>query len=655
MRSQFGRAKRNIRASAKPIIDETYDLRGLNLITPDQIMPKGQAPLVLNSRMYARNDGEVRTAQKTRPGTANHSQPVGYAANVSNTGTVTGDASITPTSWKATPFTVNATGVLTNLDIWIKRNDGSAGPAIISIYTNDSGAPKDLVAQSSVSTSLLSLSYQWLTAYFIDAPTLTNGTQYWIVQHIQEEGLGSYDLGYTSASGGLQSSNSGGTWSTGPTIRYRTFLATEGKVRGWTRREPSTKNYRNMIAIGTSLYQIPDSPAIPVLVTNTLPATNTKVRFAQINDITFVAHGGVLEQWDETTYKATPGRSGNAINVVTFKNRLVVLGDDGLRADFSDLYNFESWPAVNFFYVGNPKSTDPVSGWKVFQDNLVIYTKQTKWILSGSDIGSFTMRQAVGTKGAISQEAMDADRNFIYSVAPDNTVNRFNGISDELISDAVQPELAQFQTFNDVSLVVFNNQVRIYYSKSPNVTVDRMLLYDVEFKEWFLDTGRLVLAGMSIVVSDKPRLIEISSRAGWLFIGESGTSDIGKALDWKYWEPYQKYGTGASKKRIKRFRPVLRASQARYSMKVGVDFNFLNKPDMRDYAVSGEGSTWGGGSTWGASSTTPATWGSTSLVDRPTPVSGRAEHIQYRYEKKGVDTPIRLYGRIVLLKEGRAR
>lgn len=636
-------------------IDEKYDLRGLNLITPDQIMPKGEAPVVLNSRMFARDDSDVRVSQKTRSGLINHSQPVGYAANVESTGAVTGDAAFTPVNWLATPFTPNATGVLTNLDLWLKNNSGTAGPVYVEIYSDDTGAIDSLLAQSSISTSSITSSYQWLTAYFIDAPTLTSGTQYWIVVHTQEEGAGEYNLGETAASGGLESSNSGGTWTTGPLFRYRTFLATEGKVRGWTRREPSTKNYRNMIAIGTALYQIPDSPAVPVLVTNTLPSTDTKVRFAQINDITFVAHGGVLEQWDETTYEATPGISGNVINVKAFKNRLLILRDDGLRVEFSDLYNFESWPSVNFFYVDNPKSSDPMTGWMIFQDNLVMYTKLTKWIVSGSDIGSFTKRQAVGTKGAISQEAMDADRNYIYSIAPDNTVNRFNGISDELISDKVQPELAQFQTFNDVSLVIFNNQVRIYYSKAPSVTVDRMLVFDVEFQQWFLDTGKLLLGGMSIVVSDKPRLIEISSRAGWLFIGDTGTSDAGKAIDWKYWEPYQKYGTGSSKKRIKRFRPILRASQARYSMKVGVDFNFLNKPTMRDYLVSGEGETWGGGSTWGASSAEPATWGSTSLVDRATPVSGRAEHIQYRYEKKGVDTPIQLYGRIILYKEGRAR
>jgi hypothetical protein len=90
-------------------------------------------------------------------------------------------------------------------------------------------------------------------------------------------------------------------------------------------------------------------------------------------------------------------------------------------------------------------------------------------------------------------------------------------------------------------------------------------------------------------------------------------------------------------------------------MWVGRDIDFQKKPDMRAYAVSGEGATWGGGATWGANSSNPTIWGSTRLVDRASPMSGRGKYTQYRFEKKGVDTPIELYGYIAIYKAGRAR
>lgn len=651
MRSQFSNSKRVIKASAVSQVDEVYDLKGLNQVSPDQIMSKGESPFNLNARMYARNVDDTRVAIKTRKGSINFSTPVGQVANVQNVATVTGDDLFSSVAWIATPFTPNASGLLTQLDLWVKRFDGASGPVIVEIRSNLAGAPGQQLAQSSINVSQLLLTYQYLPALFIDAPALVNGTQYWIVVHTQVEGQGNYALGQTAASGGLTSNSSGGAWVAGPVFRYRSYLSTAGKVKGITRRNPADAQYRTIIAQGTNLYAIPDNPAVPASISSTISALSTRVRFDQINDLTFYTDEfSQLKQNDGTTETIITQLSGTPSNVIAHKNRLFVVKDK-VRVEFSGLFNFTDWPSVNFFYVGNPKSPDPITGWAVFQDNLIIFTRDTKYILSGSDIGTFTMKQAVGTKGAVSQEAMWVDRNYIYFLSPDGTVNRFNGISDELISDKLQPEFSSIQNIDDSTLTVHENQVRIYYSKAPNTLVTYMALFDTIYEQWFVDTGRPVSRALPIKMGNNTNLIEVSATAGWLFIGETGNSDLGKAIDFKYWTPYKAYASGASKKRIKKFYPVLRASQARYSMKVGVDFDFLNKPAMNDYAVNGTGTAWGGGKTWGGGDT----WGSTSLVDNQTPVSGRAKHIQYRFEKKGVDTPIEMYGYIILYKQGRAR
>ena len=126
---------------------------------------------------------------------------------------------------------------------------------------------------------------------------------------------------------------------------------------------------------------------------------------------------------------------------------------------------------------------------------------------------------------------------------------------------------------------------------------------------------------------------------------------MGKAIDFKYWTPYKIYTSGSAKDRIKRFRPVLRASQSRYNMLVGRDIDEQNKPAMRNYLVSSDGATWGGGETWGGGKT----WGSVSLVQKAAPMSGRGKSTQFRFEKKGVETPIFLIGYIAVIKSGRAR
>lgn len=131
MRSSFGRPQRKIVATTEPKTDETYDLRGLNLIAPDQIMPKGESPWTINSRMYARNEGDSRVANRTRMGSVRLTTAVGETLSTQNIDTGTGDLAITPTRIVAQPFDADADGALTRTDLEIKRNPGATGHVIV--------------------------------------------------------------------------------------------------------------------------------------------------------------------------------------------------------------------------------------------------------------------------------------------------------------------------------------------------------------------------------------------------------------------------------------------------------------------------------------------------------------------------------------------
>jgi hypothetical protein len=63
----------------------------------------------------------------------------------------------------------------------------------------------------------------------------------------------------------------------------------------------------------------------------------------------------------------------------------------------------------------SPKSGDPITGWIVFQDNLTIFTRKTKYVLYGDDPGNFVLRQSSGKKGAVNQDVIKADANLFTS------------------------------------------------------------------------------------------------------------------------------------------------------------------------------------------------------------------------------------------------
>lgn len=658
MLSSFNNPRRKITSSAQPRIDETYDLKGINLMAPDQIMPKGESPMAINCRMYARNESETRVAIRTRRGSVGHSTPVGEQEDVVSTGSPEKDVIFTPSNWVALSFSPNSGGVLSKIELCVKRFDGASGPIIVEIRSDKSSRPDKILAQSSIELSRVSLSYQWLPVQFMDAPTVLERNTYWIVVYTQDEGTGKYALGASSIGYFMSSNTSGGSWiESEGAILFKTYSSSSGAPKGWTRRVPQNGQNRIIMAHGRNVYAIADNPANPVSISADISPNATKVRFEQIDDKTIWVDGESSAKWyDGTNTTIIGGMNGTPTHVVAHQNRLFwVKKEEPTRVDFSGLYDFESYRNVDFFYVPNPKSPDHITAMVVFQDNLVIFTKETKHILVGSDISSFTRKQAVGTKGALSQEVVAVDRNYIYFMSSDNQLYRFNGVTDELLSDKVQPELDSIQNHNNCRLSIHDNMLRLHYPKAPSPKVDRVLVYDMINSQFFIDTEHPVIGSSSMNIFGKSELVEFSAQAGWVFIGNKGFSDLGKAIDFKYWTPYKSYTSGAAKDRIRKFRPILRASKARYSMWVGRDIDFQKKPDMRAYAVNGEGATWGGGATWGANSSNPTIWGSTRLVDRASPMSGRGKYTQYRFEKKGVDTPIELYGYIAIYKAGRAR
>lgn len=666
MMSAFGPKAGNTRTgTSQPAVEETYDLRGLNLVAPDEIMPPGESPWTINSRMRARNDGENRVASRTRKGPSHLSTPVGQVADVQNVTATNGDQAFSTTSVLAQPIVPIASGALTRLDTALKKIGPATGHVIVEVYTTSNGVPGTMIAQGSILASMITTSYQYLTAWFVDAPSVTAGATYWVVYYIQDNGSGNYYLAQTPQVGtaDLLSNNVGGSWSSiNASIQYKSYISTAAGVQGFHLRYPSDGNNRIMIAQSGSLYAIPKSTGVPALVDSSLSTSAKKVRFEQIQDQTIYCTGyDPLKWWNGTDAPTVVGNvpTTTPTHAIAWKNRLFVVSANN-RVDFSDLLNYESWSPVNFFYVPNPKSPDAIAGTTIFQDNLVFFTHKTKHVIIGSDISNFTRKEAVGTKGAVSHEAIVSDRNYVYFMSDDLMIYRWNGVSDTNISDKVQPELQSIADPSTVRMSIHRNQLRIYYAKSPSAFANRCLIYDIDLQQWFLDTGKPV-AGSARLYLDNNELVEFSSVVGRVMYGEAQGSDLGKKISYKYWTNYKTYGYrrrtgqtfggGSSKKRIKRFHPVVRIQNANYTMLVGKDMNFANQPDMRPYTVSGGGATWGGGGKWGDGSK----YGSNKQLQSRSGMSGRGEHIQYRFEREGVETPVELYGYISQYKMGKQK
>lgn len=659
MRSNFTQTGRRRRGGTSSRPDEVYDLRGLNLIAPDQVMPDNETPFTTNSRMYAPEADEASVAIRTRKGSEQLSVPVGRTANVENIASSTGDLAFTDSLWLMQPFTVTAGGALTELQLEMKRSVVGTGHVIVEIYTSNGGLPGTRIAQGSILNSLISTSYEYLSSYFIDAPTLEEDTEYVKVIKVQEGGTATYVLRQTAAAGARSSEDELVSFSTlGVSFRYKTFLSTVGEVLGFTRRYPQSTENRTYFGMGTELYEVTDSGTATSIHSGLHPSAEY-LRFDHVDDNMLFVDGMSPAKWlKDDEIEEIPGVAGIPTHVWIHQNRaFFVPKDDPTRVNFSELYNFISYRPVDFFYVDRPKNSDHIAGGVVYQDNLVIFTHETKHTIYGTNLGSFTRKEAIGTKGAVSQEAITTDNNYVYFMADDKNIYRWNGAKDQLLSAKVHRELAQIQDPKKVRLHVYNNQLRVYYSRKPNTEVNCMLLLELDettpnkYLQWFKDTGRPV-AGSLEWFQDENQLIEFSSKAGWMFFGERSNSDLGKAIDFKYWTGFKIYGSGIAKDRIKKFRPIVRPTNQPYYLLVGkaVDFNPDPLP-LQPWLVDSGGAKWGSfifgdGTKFGRGS---------RLVDATSPMSGRGKATQFRFECSRVETPVFIYGYFALVKSGKAR
>lgn len=654
MQSSFSRSGGRITSSSARSVDEVYNLLGLDMVHPDQVMADTETPYTINARLYARQDGESRVAIRTRKGSDYFSVPIGETANVQNVDTSTGEVAFSTTTWVAQPFTPNASNSLTKIELHIRKQTGATGHVRVEICSDDSGEPGGVLAESSLEQSPITTSFTYQPAYFMDAPSLVSGTQYWIRVFVQDNGTGSYELNRTATSGALQTIDEGATYTAlNDSFRYKTYLSTTGKVKGMFRRYAQNGNDITLMAHKNDIYTVNDTTGVTASIDSTISSNSTRVRFTHIDDKTYWIDGQSTSArvYDGSTVSNLSNSPAQPKLLLAYQQRLFFVPDgDPTRVEFSELNEFTNYPAVNFFYVPSPKSPDHITALVKYSDTMLIFTHESKHIVYGSDIASFSRREAVGTKGALSQEATAVDRNSVYFMADDKMIYRFNGVTDQPMSEKMEPEFSAISDPSSVSLHLYDNQLRVYYQKSNETNVTRMAIFDTIRKQWFMDTGRAV--GESLEwTQDENQLIEASSKVGALYFGEQTEADLGKPIDFKYWTRYKAYSSGSAKDRIRKFHPYIRAGDSPYTMQIGRDINFQNDPQMRSYVVRSTGAVYGTEHLYGDGTV----YGSVTFVDRKTPMSGRGKHTQYRFERKGVHTPVELYGYLAEIMSGRVQ
>lgn len=639
------------RATAPPTARRSKEIvvdnfQGLNTTAPYTQLKDGASPNFYNARLYARTATDRRVAVGTRKGPGFYSVPLGEAVDIQQTSTTGGaDQSLTTTGWVGDKFTNTAAGRLTKIDLRLKTGTSPTQHLIVAIYSNSGGSPGTLLATSSILSSSITSSYDYISARFVEAPLLSATTDYWVVAHMQMGGSGDYKWSSTtSATTAKTSADSGGSWSsTSFAMNLKTYVSTDKPFLGGIRYTPSNATAKTIIAVNTAVYSVSEVDGTITAIKTGLSSSATEYNFAQSNDVLYYVNGqDAPRQWDGTTDSAVTNAPATSKFLVFHKNRMwIVDKSNPTKIFFSDLGNYTSWTSTNFIFAPAPKSGDPITGLLVFQDNLTVFTRKTKYILFGEDPGNFVLRQSSGKKGAVNQTVIAADPNYAYFLADDG-VYRYNGSADELMSDAIQTEIDNISDKTSASAVVHNNYYRLYYPKTASSTNDSCILWDTINNFWLRDSNTFINKPFT---GETNILYEGSSRVGAVYKAEQAYSDLGRPIDFVYWTKY--FGDGLHKIFLRRAIPSIRLQTQPYDLSFSIDIDQRGTASIQ-YTISAQasGTTWGSGWEWGDGTT----WGS-ETVSTPEPVTGtEAYWHQLRFEQEGVDTPVEILSYVLQIR-----
>lgn len=619
---------------------------GLNTAYPHTQLKDGESPHFYNVRLYARKESDRRVAVGTRKGPGFYSVPLGEAVDVeADSTTGAADKSITTTTWLSDTFEAGATGRLSKVEIRLKTGTTPTQHAIVRIYSDDGGAPGTLLATSSILSSDISGSYAYLTARFVEAPQVTSGSDYWVVGHMQDGGSGNWLWSSnTTTTTALSSTDSGGSWSaTAYSLNFKTYVATDSPFLGGKRYNPSTGSAVTVIAHGTNVYTVSEADGTTTSIKSGLSASATEYNYDQADDKLYFTNGFDTPKYYDGANVTDVGGSPPTGKYLAFhKGRLFIAGQsDPTKLTWSDFADYDTWSSTGFVYVPQSKTGDPITGLTVFQDNLIVFTRNTKYVLFGDDPGNFVLRQSSGKKGAVCQAVIKSDPNHIYFLSDDG-VYRYNGSQDELMSDPIQTELSNIADVEKCSAVVQGNYYRLYYAQTGQTKNDSSILWDTLNDFWLRDSGTYIDKPF---VDEEDNLIEASSLVGCVYRAEQAYSDLGKPIDFIYWTKV--YGDGLRKIFVRRFIPSIRLQSQPYELNIYIDTDQRDTNAIRySLAAAATGDTWGGGETWGGG----ATWGS-YVVNTPTTFRGtEAFWHQFRFEHSGVDTPVEILSYVLQIR-----
>lgn len=650
-----------VTAAKSPAKEYTYT-GGFNTNLANDEIQENQWRYITDARMV--QIGKWQTKQ----GTDLFSIPIGEAVNDQQTATTgAGVFNFNSTTWFAKKVVATTSGRLTSIEYNLLNPNGATGTIVYALYSDNSGTVGTELFRTTVANSSVTTTASYVKGRSISCPDIVSGTTYWVVGSVQTGGSGSYQVTTTTAvTTGLTSTNAGTTWNTNSFgFNVKLSTATAKGVKGHIRvKRPSGTTYTFM-AVDTVLYSVNETTGVTTSVDSTIGAASTFVRFAFVADSLYYVDGTQKpRKYDFTTVSTVTNAPENASNLIVHKGLIFYQSaDDPNKSFYTNFGIYDTFTSTDFFYVDSPKTADPQKAYARLNGNLYIITRNSKFILYGSENATFRLDNAIGQKGTYSQASVAYNEDRIY-LAADDGIYEFNGAEEKNIAADVLDWWKSLTNKANTVLDLYNNRLYVYYTPVGQAQNSRCRVYNLLYGVWESeDTNAYVASSYTRYDADNYMLIG-SNRVGMLMINERSTNDycnMGEPFTYElrtHYDPtigsfYHHPVNGAMFKRVSLYRPHFDTITGNYTIQVGYAFDYSEQPQYSDVSLSGGGVRFNTGVTFNSG----AVYGGLNQVnpmDNAPQISGKFRRLQLRYKHYGAREPVSFDGHVISVESQRA-